>query len=109
MSLKYYHLILVTHRALPRLSAKAVDTSLAFTKVQTISSPQRGAHHWIHQTLVYRLVVERSPIRSFAADCPINTIFKPSHLAMFHAYVVVSIALRGFQQFNGLFFIRITA
>jgi hypothetical protein len=35
------------------------------------------------------IVVEPSAIRSLAADYPIHNIFKPSHLAVFHAYVVV--------------------
>lgn len=83
--------------------------SLAFTKAQTISSSHRDAHHCLRQTLAEHLVVEPSPIRSLAADCPINAIFRPSHLAVFQTYVVVSIALRGFQQFNGLFFKRIAA
>ena len=46
------------------------------------------------------LVVEPSAIRGLAADCPIFAIFIHSHLPIFHSYVVVSKALRGFQQFN---------
>lgn len=46
------------------------------------------------------IVVEPSPVRGLAADCPIHMIFKPSHFGIFHPYVVVHVALRGFQQFN---------
>nr|DAU29387.1 MAG TPA: hypothetical protein [Caudoviricetes sp.] len=35
------------------------------------------------------IVVELYSIRVLAADCPIYLIFKHSHLALFHAYVVV--------------------
>lgn len=35
------------------------------------------------------MIVERSSIRGFAADYPILIFFKPSHLVMFHTYVVV--------------------
>ena len=50
--------------------------------------------------LPYGIVVEPSSIRGLAADCPIHTIFKHSHFGLFHPYVVVCMALRGFQQFN---------
>lgn len=45
-----------------------------------------------------RLVVEHIPIRDFVADCPIPIFFKPSHLPVFHGYVVVYKALRGSQH-----------
>ena len=41
----------------------------------------------------YSLIVERSSIRSFAADHPIFIIFKHSRLSIFHNYVVVYKAL----------------
>lgn len=44
------------------------------------------------------IVVEPSPHQGLAADCPIFNIFKPSHLGLFHPYVVVIKALRVFQQ-----------
>lgn len=46
------------------------------------------------------IVVEVSPVRSLPADCPIFCIFKPSHLSLFHLYVVVAEALRSSQQFR---------
>lgn len=57
-----------------------------------------GALRW--ERLLH-LVVEPFPIRDLAADCPIHIIFKHSHLNFFHPYVVVYMALRGFQQFKG--------
>lgn len=57
-----------------------------------------GALRW--ERLLH-LVVEPFPIRDLAADCPIHEIFKHSHLNFFHFYVVVSMTLRGFQQFKG--------
>ena len=44
------------------------------------------------------IVVERSSVRGFAADCPIYAILKPSRRGIFHPYVVAGIALRGSQQ-----------
>ena len=63
-------------------------------------SPTRLGPTPIDEFHVHGIVVERSSIRGFAADCPIYAIFKPSHLTMFHIYAVVCITLRGFQQFN---------
>lgn len=57
-----------------------------------------GALRWER---LFHLVVEPFPIRDLAADCPIHEIFKHSHLNLFHFYVVVSMILRGFQQFKG--------
>lgn len=48
------------------------------------------------------MVVERSPIRSFAADFPISMIFKLSRLCLFHHCVVVHRAVRGSQQFKAI-------
>ena len=44
------------------------------------------------------LVVEPYPIQVLAADCPIAIVFELSRLVVFHTYVVVYSALRGFQQ-----------
>lgn len=63
----------------------------------------------LHPTPTIGIVVERSPVRSFAADYPICIIVIHSHLTMFQIYVVVNTALRNFQQLDGLFFNRITA
>nr|DAV08953.1 MAG TPA: hypothetical protein [Caudoviricetes sp.] len=35
-----------------------------------------------------KIVVEPFPIRNLAADFPIPILFKPSHLTIFHVYVV---------------------
>ena len=48
--------------------------------------------------LLLRMVVERSPIRSFAADYPIHIFLKHSHINIFHFYAVVYMALRAFQH-----------
>ncbi len=84
-------------------------TPLAFTKAQTISSPCHlmwfRAPHFraLAPTPATRIVVEPSPVRGLAADCPICMIFRPSHLGLFHPYAVAHAALRGFQQLKGLF------
>ena len=52
------------------------------------------------------IVVEPSSVRGLAADCPIHTIFQPSHCDMFHPYVVVCVALRGSQQFNRFYLLH---
>ena len=58
--------------------------------------------HFEYQSLVSYshkgIVVEPYSIRVLVADCPIQTIFKHSHLDLFHSYVVVNLSLRGFQQ-----------
>ena len=59
-------------------------------------------HHRFRQSLAKYLVVEPSPIRGLAADCPILIIFKLSHFGLFHPYVVVNKTLRVFQQFNAI-------
>ena len=47
-----------------------------------------------------KIVVEPSSVRSLAAGYLILIIFKPSHLFLFHNYVVVYKALKTFQQFK---------
>lgn len=66
-----------------------------------------GAHHSPRQSLARHLVVERSAIRSFAADCPLRRclgfnhapytrfflLSSPSRLSLFHDYVVARVPL----------------
>lgn len=54
-------------------------------------------------TTRWHLVVEPSPVRGLAADCPILLIFKHSHLGLFHPYAVVQQTLRVFQTVQGVF------
>ena len=70
--------------------------------------PLRRARRLLRYSLC-GMVVEPSPVRSLAADCPIQILFIPSRIPLFHDYVVVKMALRGFQQFNRLLSNRISA
>ncbi len=62
--------------------------------------------HLLPRPIAYRvlpsggIVVEPSPLQSFAADCPISGHFLPSRLPLFQSFVVAARALRGFQQFR---------
>ena len=101
-----------------RYAVTAISASLSFDKAQTISSPGLGAHHSPCQPLARHLVVEPSSIRGLAADCPLlqrlgfnlapSTRFfllsSPSHLPLFHGYVVVRIALGVPRNSMGYFF-----
>ena len=87
-----------------------IRTPLAFTKAQTISSPYHINTTWVRvphfgalaPTPATGIVVEPSPVQGLAADCPIHTIFEPSHFGLFHPYAVVDMALRVFQQLKEL-------
>lgn len=88
-------------------------TPLAFTKAQTISSPCHlmwfRAPHFraLAPTPATRIVVEPSPVRGLAADCPLSRrlgshpapsvrffpLSPPSHPGMFHPHVLVRTAL----------------
>ena len=86
---------------------------LSFDKEETISSPTKGAYHFdcACSLLPFGIVVEHSPVRSFAADCPLYRhlgfnlmpslyfflLSQPSHQTMFHVNAVAYRAL-GFSS-----------